>query len=360
MTNLSIIHVITTLTKGGAENAIALLSKEQTKEAWVTVIPLKGEPELLVDLEENGVGVNLEILNRNFLVQICLLRKHLKSKSESTILHAHLPRAELLLAFSSFWKPRFNTRHNSESFWPKVPKILSRLLSRLATHRAKIICISENVRSFLNSERELSSKTPCEVIYYGYKPRFIRTRQKRGFSPNDRLIIGTVARLTNQKNIGFLIALASELRKKGLNFEIRLLGAGPLEASLKSEVKAQGLNEYVTFYGRNSNVFPFLSSLDVFILPSKYEGFGYVLLEAIDAGVPVLVSRIPVFYEVLGSKHLLYFDIGSTDECMKVLEILLQGKLSLTELIIMQDSRLALFSTERCLENHNRYYLGLD
>lgn len=360
MAPLSILHVITTLTRGGAENAVALLAKGQTKDSQVTVMPLKGELELLNDLEQNGVRVNLEVWNRNFLVQIFLLRKYLNFNSGFTTLHAHLPRAELLLALSSFWKPRFITRHNSEHFWLKAPKIFSLFLSRVATRRAKVICISKSVCTFLNTQKELSSKTFRKVIYYGYEPRFTEGRINRKFPLKDKLVLGTIARLTVQKNLNFLLDIASDLLQVGQNFEIKLLGAGPLEASLKAEVKIRGLDDYVKFYGRQQDVFPFLSSLDLFVLPSKYEGFGYVLLEAIDSGVPVFVSNIPVFHEVLGSKHPLYFDTDSTKEFLRLVEQISLGKIVLAELIGMQDSRLALFTIEEYLDSHQRLYLSLD
>ncbi len=81
---------------------------------------------------------------------------------------------------------------------------------------------------------------------------------------------------------------------------LSILGGGQLESELKNYVLDLNLASNVEFLGRSSKTRDFLLSLDVFILTSLYEGFGLVLLEAMDAGIPIVASRNSAIPEVLG------------------------------------------------------------
>jgi glycosyltransferase involved in cell wall biosynthesis len=351
-----ILHVITTLEKGGAENAVALLAKLQATQNKVVIFPLKGVPELFDELTREGVEVNTSLLNRNFLTQILLLGVKISKAPRDKILHAHLPRAEILLAICSLWQKRIATRHNSEPFWPKAPLPLSRIVARLSTRNAALICISKSVSDFLENSHEISQLTRKTIIHYGYLKQVSRRRNEPKFSPFDKIIIGTIARLEAQKNLPFLIQTAVALKKYKINFEIRILGSGSQYSFLRREVRNLKLDEFISFYDRQLDVFPFLFDLDVFILPSLYEGFGYVLLEAMDAQVPVFVSKLQVFKEILGEDHELYFSTSSTDEIVSLFQKLLLQNIDIPKIIDKQLIRLEIFSSRRYLDAHEVFY----
>jgi len=91
-----------------------------------------------------------------------------------------------------------------------------------------------------------------------------------------------------------------EYKTKFPESSLTILGAGPLESELKQFSKTLGISDSVQFLGRSSQIFDFLQNLDAFILTSKYEGFGMVLLEAMDVGVPIIASDNSAIPEVLG------------------------------------------------------------
>ena len=136
----------------------------------------------------------------------------------------------------------------------------------------------------------------------------------------------------------------------------RSVGDGPLERKLKLLSRDLNLLDNVHFLGRKEDVASFLSSLDLFILTSRYEGFGLVLLEAMDFKIPIVASNISAIPEVLGVSHPGLFMPESLDSLVrKVKELLLSDKIR--ELVLdIQKSRLASFSVDRYLMQHLEIY----
>lgn len=108
--------------------------------------------------------------------------------------------------------------------------------------------------------------------------------------PEQSFLIGTVGRLSPEKNQGVLIRALGHLRGSGVDARALLVGDGPARASLAEAVRASGMEEFVTFAGSQSDVRPFLSAMDVFVLPSHVETFSNAALEAMAMGKPVVLS----------------------------------------------------------------------
>jgi glycosyltransferase involved in cell wall biosynthesis len=105
------------------------------------------------------------------------------------------------------------------------------------------------------------------------------------------------------------------------------------------------LEKEIFFEGRRSDVLEYLQSLDVFLLTSKYEGFGMVLLEAMDAGVPIIASRNSAITEVMGGKFLGLCETGNpTDFSDKILR--LQDPQYRSKVLQSQEDRLELFKSQ--------------
>ena len=166
--NYRLIHIITTVSRGGAENHLLELAAQQARNGIeVYVIPLKGDLGLLKSFRENGVQVIDSICNEPYLKQILMVKRVLKELNP-TIVHAHLPRAELLVKAFRFKSKLVISRHNTENFHPKWPRLISTSLSRVATSRAdSVIMISNAVKNELERRREISKSAKISVVYYG-------------------------------------------------------------------------------------------------------------------------------------------------------------------------------------------------
>ena len=311
----SVIHCITTIERGGAENQLYILIKEQLKVGMkVSVIYLKGEPELRDKLILIGAEVLDLLHDKNLLLQILVLRKFLKGKS--IVLHAHLPRAELISCFAKSVNTFIISRHNSEKFFPKAPNFISRFMSLFVTRNIdKCVAISEAVKTYVLSTREISNAKKITVVHYGYNKEFIF--QKDLIQKNSHYVIGTIARLVPQKDHVTLLAAFSQFLKIHPNSKLMLIGNGDLKSDLVDFSKKLGINEKVLWIDKTENSYDLLYQMDLFVLPSKYEGFGLVLLEAMQVNVPVIAANNSSIPEVLGKNYVGLFEAGNVGNLLK-------------------------------------------
>ena len=109
--------------------------------------------------------------------------------------------------------------------------------------------------------------------------------------PSDACVIGHVGRFHEQKNHSFLTEIAFEIAKREPRMRLLLVGDGPLRSQVEQKTAQLGLTGKVIFAGVRSDI-PrlMLGAMDVFVMPSLYEGLPLVGIEAQAAGLPLLVS----------------------------------------------------------------------
>lgn len=146
---------------------------------------------------------------------------------------------------------------------------------------------------------------PEEKIKVIYNPLDVeeftnRVYKKIYFRKSNEIIIGCLGRLEKEKNHVFLIHLSDYLSKKQIDHTFLIGGAGSKEEELKAEINHRGLNAHFVFTGFLENVKDLLMCIDIFILPSLMEGFGFVIAEASLCQKPVIAfntSSIPELIE---------------------------------------------------------------
>ncbi len=103
--------------------------------------------------------------------------------------------------------------------------------------------------------------------------------------------IKAIGRLVQKKGFDMLLEAIALLRKRGLDVVTELAGDGPQRKALRRQLRALGLEASVRMPGWVDDVGAFLRGADLFVLPSRDEPFGIVVLEAMASGVPVLATR---------------------------------------------------------------------
>ena len=117
-----------------------------------------------------------------------------------------------------------------------------------------------------------------------------RNKLRKELGLQDCFVIGHVGRFMKQKNHDFLVDIFAEVVKKQDNAKLLLIGDGPLREQIENKVKTLGLNEKVIFTGVRSDVADLYNAMDVFVLPSFYEGLPVVGVEVQANGLPFLCS----------------------------------------------------------------------
>jgi glycosyltransferase involved in cell wall biosynthesis len=362
MISNKVTHVITTIERGGAEKQLLTLVNEQVQSGIkVEVIFLKGKPELKKEFEEFGVEVNKLLVGKGFLKQISLLSKYLR-KNPSPV-HAHLPKSELLAAFVVPNKNFVFTRHNSEPFWPVGPRIISNLLSKFVCKKASQgIAISYAVKSYLVKRGEIPNDYTIDVVYYGFQKDSSTNSIGSNFITNlinnqsSNFKLGTIGRLVPQKDYPTLLNAFSNVLKRVPNVELYVVGEGYLQEDLIKLSKSLGINAKVHWLGKTEYINEFLSKIDLFVLPSNYEGFGLVLLEAMVAKKPIIAANNSAVPEVLGKTFKGLFSTGDVKALAKQINNVINDRNFSEQLVKSYSSQLNLFDPSDMNKNVRNIY----
>ncbi len=153
-----------------------------------------------------------------------------------------------------------------------------------------VIAISRPIADVLVSAGVKPEK--IRVIYSGIDHARFADTEREGPRDSDAPVIGAVAHLEARKGHRYLLEAARLLKERGCRFRLALAGDGPLRPTLEALARSLALGEDVTFFGFVSDVPKFLAAIDIFVLPSLYEGLGVAALEAMAAGKVVVASRV--------------------------------------------------------------------
>ena len=161
------------------------------------------------------------------------------------------------------------------------------LIRRFATHR--LACSAEAGRRLFGVSQWRTVPNGIRREEFAFSP-IDRARIRRELGLNQAVVIGHAGHLNAVKNQRFLLELLPKLRKYG-DFRLLFLGDGPDREMLSERISKQNLKEYVILHGNTEEMGPFYSAMDLFCLPSLYEGMPLALLEARCNGLPCFVSE---------------------------------------------------------------------
>lgn len=142
-----------------------------------------------------------------------------------------------------------------------------------------------------------------KVIYNGIEPQRFRLhsdslRRKLKIAKGD-FVFGFAGQLDERKGLHTLLPAFASLRKKQKRVKLLLAGEGPLQSTIERFIGKNELENSVYLLGFWENMPEFMANIDTLILPSLWEGFGIVLIEAMAAGKPVIATRTSNIPEVV-------------------------------------------------------------
>ena len=119
----------------------------------------------------------------------------------------------------------------------------------------------------------------------------IRNDIRERLNLKDKFVVGHIGRFSKQKNHSFLIDIFSEIKKVKENSVLILIGNGNLKCNIKEKVRRLNLDDYVKFLNDRKDINELLQGMDIFLLPSLFEGLPVSGIEAQSTGLPCIVSN---------------------------------------------------------------------
>ncbi len=158
-----------------------------------------------------------------------------------------------------------------------------------------IICVAESARkSFIAAYPQLESKT--HTIYNFFNTKKIIKQATEEFTCSklkpEAIRLLSVGRMTSQKAYLRFLDVLGKLHKEGYDFQWYVLGDGIEKKKIETKILELDLSEYVWLEGLSDNPYKYMKNCDLFVLPSEYEGFPTVTVEAKILGCPVLATDV--------------------------------------------------------------------
>ncbi len=303
------LFLITGLYPGGAEKIVLETVRNLLESGHsAAVVSLQEEPQgkerTIVD-GLNQLGIDPYFLDFSVLrpwklfTLLRIIRKEAPDVVHSHLMHANLT-ARLARLFRRF--PLVNTIHIAERRKSLKIKILF-LLDRLTWHLCGLYtAVSRAAAEFHEQKCGLPQGT-VKVVYNGSDPapplpsdRIAAIRREWGLDGTAR-IIGSVGRFDYQKGYDIFLSGLSALKPlipQGEQWGIVLIGDGSERdrlQTLAAEISAQMPELRIVLPGYRPDAASILPMLDLFVMPSRYEGFGLTLTEAMAQGIPALCSK---------------------------------------------------------------------
>lgn len=296
---IAVLHLIKGLDVGGAEQLVSLLCRRGDRErfAYSAAFALAGADHLAGELRDAGVAVfDLGAAGDYDLRWAGRLRR-LLAEGRYHVVHLHLPYTAgigRLVAWSLGPSRRPVLVHTQHNIWSDTEGP-TRVLSRVTWWMDDAdLAVSEAARAALPAALRRRS----EVLVHGIAPHVpagdgsrAAIRDELGVAPGEVLVL-TVANLRREKGYEVLLAAARSLVDEGLPVRFVAVGHGPAEAEVRAEHARYGLGDRFVLTGLRRDVPALLAAADVFVLASHTEGLPLSVMEALAAGLPVVVTRV--------------------------------------------------------------------
>lgn len=163
----------------------------------------------------------------------------------------------------------------------------------------------ETKRTILQNLGDTLSPNRVPVIYHGVDASLL---ENNAHCPPEihnlgrGIILGNAGRLTKQKGQKHLITVAKNLKAQGLEFTLFIAGTGELHSELQHQINTENLQNEVILLGFVADMDAFMQHIDVFLLGSSWEGFGFVLVEAMAKGKPIVAFDITSNPEIISDR----------------------------------------------------------
>lgn len=254
---------------------------------------------------------------QNYPAYFKWMAKFFKEHPEYQIVHSHIDSMSYLplkAAKKAGIPHRIAHSHNTsidKDFKYPLKQLFRFELPHVANH---YLACGQDAGKFMYGKRNfmvVPNAVDAKHFYYNEEVREAK-REELGLK-DGQFVVGHVGRLSYQKNHKFILEIFREVAQMDASFVLMLVGTGEKEEKIKEQIKELELEDRVMMLGNRGDVAELYQAMDVFILPSLFEGIPVVGVEAQFAGLPVLFSdKVPT--EVKFSSKCQFIALGAGPE----------------------------------------------
>ena len=291
----NILHISRTMDIGGAERIVYQLSTDLKDEFDSVHVASTGglwESELATQGIQHHKILDIDSKNPLTVLKLLFSIHQIIKQKGITIVHTHHRMAAFYIRLLKLVHPKLihvYTAHNV--FKDKLP------LYGFALKNAKSVAVGEAVNKNLKEDVGI---TDSRVIYNGVVLKETDDQVDEIISYGG-IKLGCIARLSEQKGLTYLLDAMSLLTIKDIRLFI--VGEGELREELENKVKELHLQDSVIFLGYRKDIVECINSFDFCVLPSVFEGFGLVAIEAFMNSKTLVATDIPGLNEVVTNKN---------------------------------------------------------
>lgn len=304
---IKVLHLLPMNKLSGAERMCLLICKHISE---VKTYVITGGPDLTAVFEKEGVQTS----HLNFSIkQLPNLMRQLNQfvqEKQIDIIHAHDNMASLSAYLT---KKRYGLTvkivshiHNcypwleGNGIYKCIDRFIRPKYDFNITCGQVVYDYYEQHASYFNPKKTDILSNAIEVSHLRMSPQHQLDEIRQEFNlPTNQTIIGYIGRLSEQKGMIPFIQALKDNKHQFENCKFLIVGNGEQEDDIKNLIKEFGLEELFIFTGFQSDVYPFYQLIDIFFLPSLYEGLPMVLLEAVGSGVPTISMNVGSISEVI-------------------------------------------------------------
>jgi glycosyltransferase involved in cell wall biosynthesis len=307
---LKVLFLAQHLTMGGAEQLLLGLATHLPRERFEVVVGCLTR-EGLIARELRQAGVRVELLPgepglRDPSAFVRLVRFIRRERPD--VVHTFLLSAGLYGRLAAWLAGAPAIYHAEQNIYTRKSRrhlLFERLLARRTD---RVVACCQAVGEHYQRQVGLDPRR-LEVIYNAIdfapiEPRAARAaaRAELGYGPAD-LVLGGLGRLTEQKGQDLLLKALASLAPRWNNLKLFLAGEGSERAALEQQATQLGLADRVRFLGVRRDRATLFAALDLFVLPSRWEGLSLALVEAAGVGLPILATDVGGNREVVEGEH---------------------------------------------------------
>jgi len=251
--------------------------------------------------------------DKNFFKYIRDLENFFDEHKEYKIVHGHMQSMMpiyLKIAKKKGVKVRIAHSHNN-SYEKSLKGFVLHILSRFSKKYSNMnFACSKLAGKYLFGSMDfevINNAIDLDKFYFEKRIRSI-IRKKYGIKENE-ILIGNVGRMEKQKNQLFLVDVFEECLKHNSNYKLIIIGKGKLEKEIIKKVKEKNIESKVVFLKDIKNVNELMQAMDIFALPSLYEGLGIVLIEAQMSGLKCYATANTIAEETNITKNIDYIPL---------------------------------------------------